>query len=339
MSQITLSSTTDGAQQIANALGVKVDPAPETGKTAGSESGGDSGTPEVKEDQPQPVTDQGGADEDQTQETEGSESDSVEEQEEKPKPNRGKGGFQKRIDKLTAENYRLQQENIRRQQELLEAKQKPVTAPKADELEAEPKIADFQTIDDFLKAHTGWTRKAIAFAETKATKATQSEIERLRSEFSESQKRAEEARIARDFDVRQDAARAIYRDYDEILGETEVIISPQLQRAILNHPLGAHLAYHVAKNPDIAERIGTLGDLDQHIEIGMVLAGLNPQKAAAGQQKAEKADAAPKRKASKAPKPIEQTAGSKAATVKGPDYWANAPYQEYKEARNSGRLK
>lgn len=334
-SQITLSSTTDGAPEIAKALDVKVDPPEASPKPAEPESGVDSGPAETIEEQPATAAEPA---EETTEESVPADAEAADE--DKPKPTKGKGGFQKRIDKLTADNHRLQQDNLRRQQELLDlqVRSAKTAPPESDELGPEPKMGDFQTIEDFLKADRSYQRKAISLVEAKATKAAQAEAEKIRTEFATRQAEADQARIGQAHLQREAEARTIYKDFDQVMDDAYVEVSRTVIDAIQNHPMGAHLEYQIAKNPEIADRLNALPERQQLLELGSIIAKLNPPKSATGQTKAQ-ADSAPKRKASKAPKPIEPTAGSKATTVKDMDYWSKASYQEYKEARNSGRLK
>ena len=267
------------------------------------------------------------------------------------KPKR-KGGFQKKIDKLTEEKYRAQAEIDRRDRELAElrAKLNPAkpddTKPEkpASTLRARPKLSDtkpdgtpkYTDYDSFLEDQGAWFDESVAAARDEAKLTAKAEHDRLKAE-----EKAEAARLkAADDDTklkaswteRQNAAKVLHADYDTVVLQNESLqISPVMHYLMFTHPLGAELAYWAGSNPDKYAAIHQLSQEQQFVGLGGVLRDLERDADAHKSEPSDATPAKPRVKASKAPKPAApKPAGKTGATVKDDAYWANAPYDEYK---------
>lgn len=210
------------------------------------------------------------------------ESDDEDGEEEKPAK---KGGFQRRIDKLTRDKRELEERLSRIEGKLAE---KPAAQPETkqtavDATDPEPKIEDFDDYDKYARAVARWevrqelaaekAAKAKADAETAAVEQRKA----LASKWAENVK--EFTKTAKDFNDVMEAA-------------SSLPVTPAMEQAILEEETGPAIAYHLAKHPKEVERIAQLSDIAAAREIGKLAAKL------------AKAPEPPKPKITNAPPPI-----------------------------------
>lgn len=300
---IRLESTTDTVEQVKAATG--------------------SSNAESVEDKKQSATDEKSSVESKSEESETTEkvseqeesmddeSDSSDESsEQKPKK---KGGFQKRIDKLSARVSAAEQRALAAEAALL-ARQEPAAkeTPKSErQPDGKPNPDDFETNADYIDAVTEWKLserdkkvKADAENERKKTEA-QKQAEAFHSKVSDFQKE--------------------HGDFDEVIESCEVDLSKDLQKKIVESELAPNLMYELSKNPDEIERLNKLsGD-----KLVKALAVIEYRLASNSEQKTKE----PK-KQTKAPAPVSSIGASSAAASKHPD---DMSYDEYKKWRASGR--
>ena len=161
-------------------------------------------------------------------------------------PPKRKGGYQKRIDKLTKEVYQL--------------RARLETPQTTQSQEKEPSVDDFEDYDKY--------QRALISHETKKELKEQ-------SESSERSKRESEARTVHEnrqvaWDNHKEAIGDKYDDADDILEHfaSEVTLSQIALDAILESDLGGDVVYHLGKNDAEAARIAKLSPARQAIEIG-----------------------------------------------------------------------
>jgi hypothetical protein len=163
----------------------------------------------------------------QQQEPEGEEQESSEEQ---PKPI--KGGFQKRIDRLTREKEFWKAEALKSAQPVAEQAQ---TEPE----KAKPTRQGFESDDAFLEALADYKVEQ---------KLAQADTERKKQEA-----------VAPLVKAQQEFASSV-RDYHETMREaTDVPVNEQVANYIRDVEIGPQLGYFLAKNPDEAQHLITLG--------------------------------------------------------------------------------
>jgi hypothetical protein len=115
-------------------------------------------------------------------------------------------------------------------------------------------------------------------------------------------------------------ARTRYADYDAVARNPNVMIAPALAQMILGSDQPADLAYHVAKDPNVAMSLSTMPPQAAAFELGRIAARMNiPQ---------------PKI-ASNAPAPINPVRPGGTATKRIEDM----SQAEYEAARKTGALK
>lgn len=222
--------------------------------------------------------------------------------EEKDKPKKSKGGFQRRVEKLTKAKAEAQREAEYWKREALkhgatDTKTEPAKttqATKADD--GKPKPEAFDSHAEYVEALTEWKtdQKLKAHAEEQRRKALETEQEQLITAHSK----------------RVQAFAEKTEDWDEALAEVEDIqLSPALQQILVTSENGPELIYALAKERAELERIVKLPPIAAARALGAFEAKLSAKAAEAAKPKETK-------KLTQAPKPIEPVGGNKGAVAK-----------------------
>lgn len=185
---------------------------------------------------------------------------------------------------------------------------KPVT-------EEEPKREAFDSLEDY--------HRALAKHEARLEARQTIETERKARQEQETKARTSETdrKIADAWSKGEEAFKKEAKDYDEVVAEfVESDLSDldlSARRAILESDLGQRVLYHLAKNPDEAERIAKLSPTRQVIEIGKLEDKVVPQK-----------------KQTSAPAPVSQVKGR--STVVGySDNMSDADFRAWSKANGA----
>lgn len=219
---------------------------------------------------------------------------------------RGRGRFQKRIDRLTkraAEAERRAQEAERKLQEA-EGKNGGKAKPEAQDDEGEPDPSDFDSYDEYLDALADW--KADQKISAKGKNDEQDEQD---AEFTEALEDVQDA---------FNETRKSHNDFDEVIGQQDLQITRDMVIAMADSEDPGAIAYHLGKNKQEAARIAKLSPIAQAKEIGKIEAKL----AAKPQQ--------PGKKTTSAPDPIDPVKGSD-STSKAPQ---DMDFAEYERTQN-----
>lgn len=290
---ITIASTTDTPEEVKRVAALDA-PKPETPpeeevKTETEE------TPVKEEVESEPATEA---------KTEG---------EETPGKPKGKGGFQRRIDKLTKRNYQLeeelesQKERTERLLAQLETGAK-VQAPTSTD-DPEPQLRQFEgkSYEDYVKALARWTARQ----ENKS----QAQVEAKKSEEARTQE------VFKSYNQRLSEARGRYEDYDEVVGQ-DISIPQSAKVAIIELENGPDIAYYLGQHPEVCEDLLELSDVQAVAHIGAISSALRP---------AEGEKESPKTVGTLAPPPIKPVAG---ASTKSTVPLDELPYREYRAIRD-----
>lgn len=250
--------------------------------------------------------------ESETDENEDAEDDAAKDE---TKPKR-KGGFKRRIDRLTVELSKKEQEaEYWREQALKAAGKKGESTNDSSQVavDGKPNEDDFENYADYIEALTDW--KAEQVVEKKLAK--KDEVSKEEAFKIEQQQKAKAV---------QDACREYAKqnpDFDELMeGLDDIPMSAAVRAAILESENAPALMHEFGKDPEQYEKICQMGAIAAARAIGRIEAKLETS-ASSKQDKP-----APK---TKAPKPITPvTAQSKSATTKDPE---KMTYQEWKRYR------
>lgn len=302
---LTVSSTTDTQEQVNAAAGIEAPeaPAPEDARHPETPV-----KPPVAPPQPKPTP----APEPEEDEDPGEEPA----QEEAAQP-KHKGGFQRKIEKLTRELEYV----ARRNQELeyhlkYNGNGRPHEPPQQQQQQQQqpagpPKQEGYETYEQYIDALTDW-------------KLEQALAKRSAIEQRERQQQAQQ-QVLDGWHQRVGQFKTINTDFDDALeAVSHIAIPPVLGHALMSSEEGPRLAYELARQPEMLDAITRLEPLAQLRALGKFEAGLA---AAAVPVQA----APPRRQVSQAPEPIRPVGQGASRTSTVP--LDQMDYQSYKRER------
>ena len=289
MSEATVLTSENSAEFYANKLGLAAEPAPEAVEI--------TEPVEQVEEQSEPVA------EDEEKVTE----------ERKPNPK-----LEKRFSELTKqrEQLRKEAEEERSKREELETRLKALesqAAPKQEQSRDEkPKPDQFVDAFEYAEALADWS------AENAVMRARQEDTEKKLAE--------ERNKVIEGWNVRLNATKAELPDYEEMVASSDVVVSDQVRDAILESDVGPRILYHLAENPDIAEKISKSSLITALREIGKLEAKF---------EKTEPKEVKPVAQKSKAPAPISplKATNSEQAVITDTDKMTFAQYKAMRQAK------
>lgn len=200
-------------------------------------------------------------------------------------------GVGKRIDELT--RLRREAERERDSWREMAMRSQPTPNPEPDQT---PK-----TLADFQYDEAKYQNYLFTTAEQRAVRAAEQRLQ-------EQARNANEARRTQSFKSRESTFAKTQADYYEVAHNESVPISSAMAEAIAESEEGPALAYHLGKNPDIAEQIASLSPLAAARELGRIEARLLTER--------EKVRAPV---VSKAPSPVPKIEGVDPAITVRPD--------------------
>lgn len=256
---------------------------------------------------------------------------------------KSKGGFQRKIDKLTKRiserDEALADERLARQR--LEAQlagktavdEKPKTAVAGDD-DPEPKEEDFAEFKEFNKALSRWAARQ----ETKTVTAKNTEAEQKKA-FE-----AEEGRLMNEHAKRIDALKASgkHEDLDEVLEnlkDSDMTIPPAVGRALIELENSADVVYHLAKNPDVVEKLNGMSVYKALQELGRIADKLMPAEVEAKPETPvkEKPQSPPVKPVTAAPAPIKPVGSSTTRSAPDPDKMSMSEYNRMRDEQQGVR--
>jgi hypothetical protein len=309
---MNITSTTDTPEAVTQALGnVKPkDPVVE----APAEAKEASKTVEVSE------ASKDASKSDSPPDTEGEHESESESDQASPDRPKKKGGWQRRIDKLTAKNAALEQsENFWREEAL---KAKAVDAQRSETQKPEvktdgnkPSADKFDTHEAYVEALADWKYEQRSAAEKQASR--------------ERELKAEQAKRSSSFIEKVKSFTAEHPDYSELMEDINHIpMSLTVQEVLLDHDNGAEFAYELAKHPDEYERICKMSAVSAARELGKFEAKYLSSAAES------KTETKTETKTTKAPKPIAPVGTSSSGSqTKDPGEMSYQEFKKYREAQ------
>ena len=221
----------------------------------------------------------------------------AEENKEPPAP---KTFTQEDVDRIVTKRLTKAERNFeRRQQQLMGeilSRIQPQNQPPQPQEDAEPDPAKFENVAEYLREVARYeARKTIKGTEAEAAKRREAVSEQTRNQSVESSIQAKFA-----------VASEKYDDFDEVVMDSSLPVTPYMAEAISESDIGGEIAYYLGKNRAEAARIAALSPIAAAREIGKIEAKLS---AAPVQQP----------QVSKAPPPPEPVGGGSSAFSKDPD--------------------
>jgi len=239
---------------------------------------------------------------------------------EQPKEKQPNPKLEKRFSELTKQREQARQEAERERtarQELesrireMEARLNP--QPQVVDEDDEPRPDQFRDAYEYAKA----------LAEFSAEKALK---ERDRQEATKREQETKQ-KVLETWKKRVEETKAELTDFDDMVGSADVVISDQVRDAILESDVGPKIVYHLAENPEVAEKLKTMSVSAALREIGKLEARFE-RKETQETQRANK---------SSAPAPISPLRGTGTVSdLVEPDKMS---YAQWKAARKSGKIR
>lgn len=201
------------------------------------------------------------------------------------------------LEKRLGKERRKREDLSRRLQvtEELALRSRPQEQPKPQADEGAPKRESYHDYESFLEAKAEW----------RADQAVEKRFKERTEKEATERTQAERGKIEKTFRERSQKAATEVEDFEDVLSASEAPMTPQMAEAIMHSELGPKLAYHLAKNPEEAERIAALPAARQATEIGRL------------ETKIESAP--PPKKPSNAPAPIAPVGGKDIKADAEPD--------------------
>lgn len=217
--------------------------------------------------------------------------------ERKPK----KGGYTRKLERMEALIADLNAK--------LSEKEQPKAAEKAAEANGRPVLDDYDNYDAYYEALTDW--KVEQRLKSEKETAAQAEL-RKAQEKQVAEYRAKAAEFAKSTP-----------DFEEVIEEADVAVTPALQQVLLESDMGPQIAYYLAKNPEEASKASKMGLIELSRLVGRIEAKIELE--ASSKQQVVK-------KATNAPAPIRPVGNGKAATAKSITD-PNLSYEDYVRLR------
>lgn len=137
----------------------------------------------------------------------------------------------------------------------------------------EPKRENFESYEAYLEARSDWR------ADQKVTEALKKDREATQAKEQATQIPEAQRKAAQAWMERETAFKALTKDYDEVVGDFAdspewAAFSGEAKRAAIESDVGPQLLYHLASNPEEAERIAALAPRKQIVELDALEAKL-----------------------------------------------------------------
>jgi hypothetical protein len=237
-------------------------------------------------------------------------------EERKPNPK-----LEKRFSELTKQREQAREDAARERQkrEELETRLKALesqAAPKQEQSRDEkPRPDQFVDAFEYAEALADWS------AENAVMRARQEDVERKIQE--------ERNKVIESWNTRVESTKSDLLDFDDMVASSDVVVSDQVRDAILESEVGPRILYHLAENPEIAEKISKASLITALREIGKLEARF---------EKKEPVEVKPVAVKSKAPAPIKplNATSSEQAILTDTD---KMTYAQYKAMRQAKRIR
>ena len=249
-----------------------------------------------------------------------------------PQPDEAKTGKQnpkleKRFSEITKQREEAREEAKREREarESLEAKvaeleRRGQPQQRVETLDEEPKPEQFNDAFEYARA----------LAEYSAEQALKN---RDRVEL-EKKYQAEHDKLIEVWNDRLETTKKELPDYQDMIESSDVMVSDQVRDALLESDAGPRILYHLAENPDYAEKLSKMTVVSALREIGKLEAKFEKM------ETSDKTETKPVVR-SKAPAPINplKAMGGSMDTPIGSDGEFHGTYSQWREARKAGKIR
>jgi len=185
--------------------------------------------------------------------------------------------------------------------------------------------------DDLVEPDRSKYTDAFEYAKDLANFAAKNAIKQR--DIQDRQAKANEQRqvVVTNWQKQLEVARTEIPDFDEVLASTTAGVPDAVRDAIIELDVGAKVLYHLAENPEVADKLAAMPEAKAMLELGKLAAKFETP----SESKAE-----PVAKVSKAPPPITPV---KAATVTDSYFDSKGEFTgtpaQYRELRKAGKIR
>lgn len=231
--------------------------------------------------------------------------------------------LEKRFSELTKQREAARQEAAKEREarEALEARLKA--------LEQQSNPQPIRNMDE--KPTPAQFSDAFEYAEALAEWSAEQAIAKREKEETERKAQAEREKVIKSWNEKLEAAKSELPDYEDMVASSDVVVSDQIRDAILESDVGPKILYHLAENPQVAEKLSSLSVASALRELGKLEARF---------EKVETPAARPV-SVSKAPAPISPIKGNGNALDVNIDSKGefHGTFQAWKAARLAGKIR
>ena len=259
----------------------------------------------------------------EAEEQSGQESDEIKATEEK----KSNPKLEKRFSELTKqrEEARKEAQREREQRESLENRLKEL------EERATPRPVEIQ---ENVKPQPHQFNDAFEYAEALAEWSTEQAL--INRDKQEAERRAQEERnkVLDGWNKRLNDAKADLPDFDDMVASSDVVVNDHIRDAILESDVGPQILYHLAENPELADKLNSGSPISALRQIGRLEAQFERKEAPVAESK-------PSVARSKAPAPINPIKTGSGVVDVGVDSNGefHGTYQQWREARKNGKVR
>ena len=259
----------------------------------------------------------------EAEEQSGQESDEIKATEEK----KSNPKLEKRFSELTKqrEEARKEAQREREQRESLENRLKEL------EERATPRPVEVQ---ENVKPQPHQFNDAFEYAEALAEWSTEQAL--INRDKQEAERRAQEERnkVLDGWNKRLNDAKADLPDFDDMVASSDVVVNDHIRDAILESDVGPQILYHLAENPELADKLNSGSPISALRQIGRLEAQFERKEAPVAETK-------PSVARSKAPAPINPIKTGSGVVDVGVDSNGefHGTYQQWREARKNGKVR
>ena len=259
----------------------------------------------------------------EAEEQSGQESDEIKATEEK----KSNPKLEKRFSELTKqrEEARKEAQREREQRESLENRLKEL------EERATPRPVEVQ---ENVKPQPHQFNDAFEYAEALAEWSTEQAL--INRDKQEAERRAQEERnkVLDGWNKRLNDAKADLPDFDDMVASSDVVVNDHIRDAILESDVGPQILYHLAENPELADKLNSGSPISALRQIGRLEAQFERKEAPVAESK-------PSVARSKAPAPINPIKTGSGVVDVGVDSNGefHGTYQQWREARKNGKVR
>jgi hypothetical protein len=203
-----------------------------------------------------------------------------------------------------------------------EPKNKDASTEGDTDQEKEPEKPEKNRVQKRIDEYAKKTHDALREAEYWKQKALSSEG--TKRELAEHEAEKADAKVAsvsaESWQAKIEAAREVFSDYDEVVSKSTAHVEPHVAKAVLESDIGPQIFRHLAKNPEVLEKLNGMTERAGLKELGRLEDLL---------QKPEK-ETTPVKKVSTAPEPVKPVGSNRGVVQKNLADMSQAEYEAHR---------